>query len=250
MTGFSLRTAAFSQGCPGSAFLFDAALDPFLAAFEKVLTNAGRGIQRACADDIGIAIKSLSALRYVFPIFQSAECIAGMTLKPKKCILIPTSEPFSEELVRSIQRWLTTNIPAWANFSIKSSGKYLGFFLGPTADKEQWKEPVDKFVSRAKALHKLQTLFPLTPIFTTVAVRASYSIKPSFFHYHLALTLKSEQLCMPSSISPLIHLIMLLFSGFILLEAPRSNRPPSLPVLRCAEQLTILRTFGVSGRGS
>ena len=58
------------QGCPGSAFLFDAALDPFLAAFEKVLTNAGQGIQRACADDIGIAMKSLSVLRYVFLFFR------------------------------------------------------------------------------------------------------------------------------------------------------------------------------------
>ena len=61
------------QGCPGSAFLFDVALDPFLAAFEKILELAGRGILRACADDIGVAVKSLSAFKYMFPIFNLAE---------------------------------------------------------------------------------------------------------------------------------------------------------------------------------
>ena len=142
------------QGCPGSAFLFDVSLDPFLAAFEKILECAGRGILRACADDIGVAVKSLSAFKHMFPIFDLAEALAGLTLKPSKCILIPTSEPFSEELVRYTQAWLVSNIPGWSKFSIKSCGKYLGFFLGPQTKQVQWKEPLAKFSSRAQALNK------------------------------------------------------------------------------------------------
>ena len=142
------------QGCPASAFLFDICLDPFLAAFDKVLVAAGRGILRACADDIGIALKSLATFKYLFPIFDSAQMIAGLTLKPSKCNVIPTSEQFSEELVARIKAWLNANVPGWANFSIKSSAKYLGFYLGPSANELQWKEPIAKFTSRALALNR------------------------------------------------------------------------------------------------
>ena len=52
------------QGCPGSAFIFNMLLDPFLEAFARVITTYGRGIIRACADDIGAALTSYKALKY------------------------------------------------------------------------------------------------------------------------------------------------------------------------------------------
>ena len=61
---------------------------------------------------IGVAVKSLSAFKYMFPIFNLAESLAGLTLKPSKCTLIPSSEPFSEEVVSYIQAWLARNIPS------------------------------------------------------------------------------------------------------------------------------------------
>ena len=38
------------QGCPGSAFLFNNSLDPFLFLIDKFLKNKKAGIVRACAD--------------------------------------------------------------------------------------------------------------------------------------------------------------------------------------------------------
>ena len=83
------------QGCPGSAFTFDLALDLFLIAFEKVISKKGRGIIRACADDIGAALKHYKSLSYLFPIFKQAQYLAGLTLKPLKCNIVPTSEKCS-----------------------------------------------------------------------------------------------------------------------------------------------------------
>ena len=41
------------QGCPASAFLFNNAIDPFLASFDNILRNKHAGIVRTCADNIG-----------------------------------------------------------------------------------------------------------------------------------------------------------------------------------------------------
>ena len=57
------------QGCPASAFLFNNAIDPFLASFDKALRSRHAGIVRACADDIGIVLKQLKHLKLVQPIF-------------------------------------------------------------------------------------------------------------------------------------------------------------------------------------
>ena len=58
------------QGCPGSAFLFNIALDPCLAMFKELLENVpskpSRGIVRACADDLGVALRQLRMLTPFF----------------------------------------------------------------------------------------------------------------------------------------------------------------------------------------
>ena len=77
------------QGCPASAFLFTVALDPFLYIFEHTLISHSLGILRACADDLGAALRKLAALKKFFPIFALAEAAAGLVLKPSKCIIIP-----------------------------------------------------------------------------------------------------------------------------------------------------------------
>ena len=48
------------QGCPASALLFNNAIDPFLASFDKALRSRNAGIVRACADDTGIVLKQPS----------------------------------------------------------------------------------------------------------------------------------------------------------------------------------------------
>ena len=86
------------QGCPGSAFVFNVSLDPFLCAFSEVLGERTRGILWACADDIGVALRDFRYLALLWPIFERAEKLAGLTLGPSKCHLAPTSEPWSQDV--------------------------------------------------------------------------------------------------------------------------------------------------------
>ena len=106
------------QGCPASAFIFDMRLDPFLAAFHQAISSRGRGLLRACADDIGAALNSHRSLLYLYQIFEKAQIIAGLSLKPPKCNLVPTSLPFSSEVKLCLTNWLRTHIPGLANFQI------------------------------------------------------------------------------------------------------------------------------------
>ena len=110
------------QGCPASAFIFDVSIDPLLEAFEEAIGQQNRGIVKVCADDIGMALSSFKYLRHIAPIFQTIAKTAGLCLKPPKCVVIPTSEPCTDELVKYIKTWLASNIPEWSNFSIKPVG--------------------------------------------------------------------------------------------------------------------------------
>ncbi len=135
------------QGCPGSAFLFTVALDPFLCAFEAVLTPNGRGVLRACADDLGVALRSLKYLCLMEPIFSQARLLAGLVLKSPKCVLIPLA-PITLAMKNAVKAWLGRHTPTWQAFEIKASGKYLGFYLGPSAGSQIWLTPVAKYMKR------------------------------------------------------------------------------------------------------
>ena len=71
------------QGCPGSAFLFNNALDPILCMIHSILRERNRGIVRACADDIGMCLARLRHLQLIYPIFSAALKHAG--LKTQAC---------------------------------------------------------------------------------------------------------------------------------------------------------------------
>jgi hypothetical protein len=118
------------QGCPASAFLFTMALDPFLFLFEKGLSLSKGGIMRACADDLGAALRRLSALKVLFPVFSLAKAAAGLNLKPIKCVLVPLV-PLDDAIKHLIKGWLTKHIPEWKDFYVKDAGNYLGFFSWP-----------------------------------------------------------------------------------------------------------------------
>jgi len=140
------------QGCPASAFIFDLCLDPFLAAFDDVIPSSGRGILRACADDLGAALNSHKSLMHMYAIFETAQLVAGLTLKPSKCNLVPTSLPFSNDVKKFLTEWLGKHIPNWVKFQIVPCAKYLGFMLGPTAGEAQWKSVFRKFSQRVNMI--------------------------------------------------------------------------------------------------
>ena len=75
------------------------------------IAQDGRGIVRACADDVGVALASYRHLKFLFPIFATAEDIAGLALKPPKCNIVFTFIEFSENIVLVIHAWLRKHIP-------------------------------------------------------------------------------------------------------------------------------------------
>jgi len=139
------------QGCPGSAFLFNNSLDPFLNMIHTKLREANRGISRGCADDIGVILARLKHLQLLYPIFQNAEEFAGLKLKPAKCVLVPLCN-MSDKCKKDISKWLRRNIPEWANFSIEDTTKLLGFYIGPGAGRKNWTEQASKMRSRVQSI--------------------------------------------------------------------------------------------------
>ena len=127
----------FFRVAPHRLFLFNLILDPFLTNFEEILVPGSRGVLRACADDIGTAMKHIRVMKELFDVFFFAKKYANLTLKPQKCVLVPLV-PHSFEMVSRVKAWLRANIPSWANFRVEDSAKYLGFMLGPGAMRCQW----------------------------------------------------------------------------------------------------------------
>ncbi len=77
------------QGCPGSAMLFNNAIDPFLFKIHNILRANNAGIVRACADDIGITLSMLRHLRMIHPIFQDCKTFAcSQAHKMRACALL------------------------------------------------------------------------------------------------------------------------------------------------------------------
>ncbi len=132
------------QGCPASAFLFNNAIDPFLASFDKALRSRHAGIVRACADDIGIVLKQLKHLKLVQPIFNDFKSHAGLALKPPKCVLVPLCV-FSQEVHVQVCNWVAHHLP---DFNVKPLAKLLVFFIGPQAGTKMWEGPLTKYKDR------------------------------------------------------------------------------------------------------
>jgi len=124
-----------------------------LEAFQKEIADKNRGIVRACADDIGAALADIKYLSVLYPIFCQARVLAGLTLKPIKCVLVPLSAPLTRASKYDIQKWLERKIPEWVNFNLKGAGKYLGFLIGPEAGASQWEAPICKFMLRAQEIN-------------------------------------------------------------------------------------------------
>ena len=152
------------QGCPASAFLFNNALDPFLTNFDKILRANDAGIVRACADDIGISIRKLKHLHLIYPIYQECKELAGLALKPSKCVLVPLCE-YTAEIQDSIEQWIAKNIPLWNSFKIEPCAKLLGFYIGPAAGSKMWNGVIAKYNNRIlemKRCHSPLAIFCIT----------------------------------------------------------------------------------------
>ncbi len=100
------------QGCPLSGTLFVLCLDPMLRNINATIEFRDLAVTRACADDIGASLQALRHLALYFPIFERMRLIAKLTLKPSKCVIVPTGVPFDDEVASMFTDWLAVNIPA------------------------------------------------------------------------------------------------------------------------------------------
>ena len=147
---FCWISAGVLQGCPLSGLIFVLVLDPLLNVFSSRIDSRGLAVTRACADDIGAAIADFKALAEYEKWFSLMSKIAGLCLKPKKCVLIPTASKLSLHLKSRFRDELFKLVPAWGTFVIAECGKYLGFWLGPAASEDMcWMGSLKKWRGRA-----------------------------------------------------------------------------------------------------
>ena len=133
------------QGCPLSGTLFAIAIDPILRLLERQLDGGRLGILRACADDIGAALSSATALCSLEPVFSLARVCAGLCLKAKKCVIIRT---YCRCTMSTIEVWMTLlskHVPTWSRFRVAGAAKYLAVVLGPEAGQVLRQEQVAKW---------------------------------------------------------------------------------------------------------
>ena len=149
------------QGCPLSGSLFVFIIDPLLFLLRTHIENTGLGHVRACADDVGICINELCSLIPVQVIFENYRQLTGLTLKPAKSIIVLLAHLVSTHNKDCVHNWLTDNIPSWAGMDIVSHAKYLGFLLGPTSGRLQWKVAVKKFKERVAEINSMRLPLPL-----------------------------------------------------------------------------------------
>jgi len=107
---------------------------------------------RICANDFGSALSALSHIRSHDSIFHLAGQVAGLHLKPAKCVLVVTGVPLTDSLKEAIREWFRNNVPRFAEFTIADCGKYLGVWLGRNLVKNTLQGPLEKYNNRVTEL--------------------------------------------------------------------------------------------------
>ena len=110
------------------------------------------GIIRACADDIGAALRSADVLPRLAATFKDAENLAGLTLKMKKTNFIPLNMFNSDKVISSLRLWISSNVPHWSEVQIVDCARYLGAFLGPKSANVAWSSPITKWSNRTSTI--------------------------------------------------------------------------------------------------
>ena len=131
------------QGCPLSGSLFVIVINPLLVALSKKFPCRSRAEITACADDVGLALKSLIDAPLVAQEFEFFAKIARLCLKPAKCVIVPAATCNLAAFVRQAKDLLEDICPQWAHFTFKDCNTYLGWLLGPGATAEmQWETAI------------------------------------------------------------------------------------------------------------
>ena len=115
------------------------------------MTGVG-GHASAFADDVGLALPDVvNGLRQLVILLDLVGAASGLHLNWVKTVLLNFSR-FSDFQVR---RKLEESAPRASGILIQSSGKYLGYIVGPQSVTKVWDKPSSKFLRRVRHVRGL-----------------------------------------------------------------------------------------------
>ena len=110
------------------------------------------GHASAFAYDVGLALPDvIRGLRQLVILLDQVGAASGLHLDWSKTVLLNFSR-FSDFQVR---RKLEESVPRASGILIHSSGKYLGYLVGPSAATKVWDKPSGKFLRRVRHVRGL-----------------------------------------------------------------------------------------------
>jgi len=93
----------------------------------------------------------------LLPVGRAAAAIVGRGLE-----ILSTGSPSERSSLRNsssaaarclwTKLWLAKILPAWAEFEVALSARYLGVVLGPEAAHKIWRAPMARFLERARLI--------------------------------------------------------------------------------------------------
>ncbi len=142
-----------NQGCLLSPLLFVIAVDGLIRYLHRASPNT---FVRMYADDTAVVLQDIrKEAPKLYKVLQDLGFAANIWLNVRKCLFIPLfqqDEENAQELLRSVT-------PEFADMQCATSGKYLGYYVGPGKGHQSWHKVLRKAAERV-ALWNWSTLGP------------------------------------------------------------------------------------------
>ena len=189
--------------------LFCIGMDPIVRWMcERILHR--HDMLRGYADDLGFSLRQCAySLPRLGRAFKIVEDVTGLTLKLRKCALVPHGESDVKKA-----RTMLSIIPAWAACPVVLAARYLGAFLGPHASKLVWEAPLAKCRRAAIQIRQLGLGYPRASILFNARATACLAFVAQLFipdgsvcaAYHLCTQLLTAAPCFALPGTLLCHL--------------------------------------------